>query len=96
MHIWDIAIEAPTGSINATLKIDTSFAPIKGHMNGKGGSGPMEKLVFDGGKIAWSTKIQKPMPMTLSFRGNIEDDTITGNVKFGIFASGTFLGTQRT
>jgi hypothetical protein len=34
------------------------------------------------------------MPMKLKFQGIIDGDVMSGTVKFGIFASGTFSGTR--
>lgn len=89
---WKITITAPTGDISATLQISSAEGKVYGSMSGKAGTGPMEDIVMTDKKLAWSTKIQKPMPMSLKFDGRIDGDTISGSVKFGIFASGTFAG----
>lgn len=90
MTQWTITIVAPTGTFDAQLHIDGQ----SGEMAGKAGSGPMEDLVLSETAIAWSTKIERPMPMKLKFRGEIDGTQMTGTVKFGMFASGTFSGHQ--
>jgi hypothetical protein len=34
------------------------------------------------------------MPMTLKFSGTVDGDKMSGKVKFGMFASGSFSGTR--
>ena len=88
MTTWKIRIFAPTGDFGATLDVGEDG----GTMGGKNGSGPMMDLKASDTTMRWATKIEKPMPMKLTFDGQIEGDTISGTVKFGIFASGTFEG----
>ncbi|MEM9436500.1 MAG: hypothetical protein AAGA15_05615 [Pseudomonadota bacterium] len=88
MTTWTIRIFAPTGDFGATIEITGDH----GVMTGKNGSGPMEDLKQVGNAISWSTHIEKPMPMKLSFTGEIAGDAITGKVRFGLFASGRFEG----
>lgn len=92
MKRWDIKIAAPTGDFRATLEVDQTEPKPTGTMNGQGGSGPMLDLIINDTKISWATKIEKPIPMTLKFSGTIEGHSITGKVKFGMFATGSFEG----
>jgi hypothetical protein len=96
MITWNITITAPTGNFDATLQVSCENGKIAGDMTGKKGSGPMQDIVMTDSKLTWATKIQKPMPMSLKFVGDINGDTICGTVKFGIFASGTFEGQKVT
>lgn len=90
MQIWTIQITAPTGNFAATLRIEG----VTGEMAGKAGSGPMQDLRQGAGTIAWTTQIERPMPMKLKFDGVIAGDHMSGSVKFGIFAKGTFAGSR--
>lgn len=78
------------GEFDAALAI----VGAQGEMSGKSGTGPMEQLNIGDGTLAWSFKIDKPMPMTLKFDGAHDGTTLSGKVKFGMFASGTFTGTR--
>ena len=94
MTVWNINITAPTGDFDATLHIrEEDGAPV-GEMGGRKSKGPMHELKLDDTTIAWNTKIERPMPMKLSFRGEHDGNVMSGTVKFGIFASGTFTGTR--
>ncbi len=90
MTNWNITITAPTGAFDATLHLQDG----NGEMRGKNGAGPMLDLKLDADTISWATKVERPMPMKLKFNGTYDGDAMTGTVKFGIFASGTFSGTR--
>ncbi|QUJ76619.1 hypothetical protein KDD17_00650 [Sulfitobacter albidus] len=90
MQIWNIEITAPTGNFRATLRITDDG----GEMAGKNGAGPMLDLQQDGDSLRWATQIEKPMPMKMKFDGTVDGDQLSGTVKFGIFAKGTFEGTR--
>lgn len=92
MQVWTIVISSPTGDIRATLNLSDADGVVSGEMTGKNGSGPMLDLVSKDDVLNWSTKIDRPMPMTLKFKGQIDGDTLSGSVKFGMFASGSFTG----
>lgn len=92
MQIWKITIVSPTGTFEAQLHINSESPRPAGEMRAKNGSGPMIHLKFESGTIEWATKVERPMPMKLVFKGKYDDRTMSGTVKFGIFASGTFTG----
>ena len=65
MENWNITIKAPTGEFDATLTLgDEGGVPV-GEMAGKNGKGPMQDLELSPAAIAWSTKVERPMPMKL-------------------------------
>lgn len=94
MDTWTITITSPMGETSAQLRFKEAGAGLIGEMTGKGGAGPMEKGRIDGDRISWACDIQKPMPMTLKFKGTRLGDEMTGKVKFGLFASGTFTAVR--
>ena len=94
MENWNITIKAPTGEFDATLTLVDEGGVLAGEMAAKGGNGPMQDLILGEEAIAWFTKVERPMPMKLKFRGTRDGDTMNGTVKFGLFASGTFSGSK--
>jgi len=92
MPAWTLTIFAPMGEIPATLTLAEDGSA--GQMAGKSGSGPVGALLVTDTTLAWSTKIDRPMPMTLHFKGTRDGDTLSGTVRFGLFAKGTFTGTR--
>lgn len=94
MESWTITITSPMGETSARLQFEATDTGLSGEMTGKGGSGPMEKGRIDGDQISWRCNIQKPMPMTLKFKGTRAGSEMSGKVKFGMFASGTFVAVR--
>lgn len=90
MLSYDIVISAPMGEIPARLTVAKDGSA--GEMAGKSGSGPVSDLVVTETTLSWSTKIERPMPMTLTFKGTRDGDRLSGKVRFGLFARGTFAG----
>jgi len=88
---WTIIIRSPMGETTAKLQFEQTGTGVNGEMTGKSGSGPIEAGRVDGDRLYWTCKIEKPMPMTLKFKGVRKGDEMNGTVKFGIFASGTFV-----
>lgn len=88
---WAITITSPMGKTSAKLRFSQNGTDLSGEMTGKGGSGPIGAGRVEGDQLSWSCKIQKPMPMILKFKGVRTGDEIAGTVKFGMFASGTFV-----
>ncbi len=93
MKRWKITITSPMGETNAELQLMQDGQNLTGEMSGKGGSGPIESGRVSGDQLSWTCRIQKPMPMALKFSGTRQDGEISGTVKFGMFASGTFVAT---
>lgn len=90
MPIFDITISSPLGDTPARI----AWEGTTGQMTGKGGSGPMEALAHSGETLSFNVRIDRPMPMTMKFSGILSGDDLSGTVKFGMFAKGTFTGTR--
>lgn len=94
METWNITITSPMGETTALLRFETNGADLGGEMTGKGGSGPIESGKIEGDKLSWACRIQKPVPMALKFKGIRQGDVLSGTVRFGMFASGTFTASR--
>lgn len=94
MDIWNITITSPLGETTAKLHIDETGSDLSGEMTGKGGAGPIKAGRINGDQLSWTCKIEKPVPMTLAFKGTRQGGEMSGKVKFGMFASGSFVATR--
>ncbi len=90
MENWTITVTSPMGQTTAALRLDKQGPDLRGEMSGKGGTGPLEDGRIEGDQLSWTCRIQKPVPMTLKFKGVQRGDDLSGTVKFGMFGSGTF------
>jgi hypothetical protein len=92
---WKLVVNTPMGAQESTLVISSSGSTLTGTQSAGSGEGrPIEEGTVDGNEIGWKASITKPMPMTLEFSGTIDGDSLTGNVKLGMFGSAPFTGTR--
>jgi hypothetical protein len=89
---WEITINSPMGAQKAQLELAASGGSLTGTQHAQGSTQPVSNGKVDGDKVSWSANITSPMPMTLEFSGNVEGDTLKGNVKAGAFGSFPFSG----
>ncbi|RZO65304.1 MAG: hypothetical protein EVA70_07600 [Parvularculaceae bacterium] len=91
---WNMTMKTPMGEQNGTLDLKTDGGTLTGEMSGATGTAAVENGTVDGNALAWSAKITSPMPMTLEFKGTVDGDTLTGEVKLGAFGNAPFTGTR--
>ncbi len=91
---WAITIKGPTGPMESQLNLATVDGALGGSLSGDNNTTPLESVTYDSasGNIAWTGKITKPMKMTLTFTGKVENDRIEGKVKAGFMGSFPFTG----
>lgn len=87
---WNVTIHGPTGPQETVLELKTVDGVLTGTQSAMGQVEEASELTFDpeAGKISWTNKIKKPLPISLGFEGDVEGTTISGKVKAGIM--GTF------
>jgi hypothetical protein len=86
---YEIVVQSPMGPQPSTLEIN---ADGSGTQSAQGRSQPIANGKIDGNSVSWSNAITTPFPMTLEFAGNVDGDSISGNVKAGSFGSFPFSG----
>ena len=92
---WKITVQTPMGPQDTTVTLKSDGAKLSGtQVAPNGGSTELEDGTVNGDQISWNAKITKPMPMTLEFSGDVDCDTMSGKVKFGMMGSGSFSGAR--
>jgi len=91
---WNISIETPIGTRQATLNIAASGGTLTGTQSADGNTGEIADGKVDGNKVSWKVAITNPMPMTLEFSGTVDGDKISGNANAGAFGALPFTGTR--
>ena len=91
---WNISIETPIGTRQATLNIAASGGTLTGTQSADGNTGEIADGKVDGNKVSWKVAITNPMPMTLEFSGTVDGDKISGNANAGAFGALPFSGTR--
>ena len=87
---WEITINSPMGPQKANLELSSDG----GTMSGQQGELALKDVSIDGDSASWKADVTTPIALTLEFEGSVDGDSISGNVKFGAFGSGTFSGTR--
>lgn len=87
---WEITINSPMGPQKANLELGADG----GKMSGQQGDLALKDVSIDGDSASWKADVTTPIALTLEFDGSVDGDSISGNVKFGAFGSGTFSGTR--
>lgn len=91
---WKIVIHSPMGAQNVTLSLKTDGNTLSGTQKGPMGEAPINSGTVDGDKIAFTSNITSPMPMTIETTATIDGDTIKGEVKAGGFGRFPMSGSR--
>jgi len=91
---WALTVQSPMGQQDSDLFLNEDGNTLTGKMLASNGETNIEDGKMDGNQLSWTVKVDKPMPVTLSFSGTRNADTIDGQVKFGAFGSGPFKATK--
>ena len=88
---WTITINTPMGAQTIAVSITTAGDSFTGSAIGQMGAQEISGKV-DGDTLTWSTNITNPMPMQLDFQATVEGDSMSGNVKLGMFGNASLTG----
>jgi aerobic carbon-monoxide dehydrogenase large subunit len=91
---WNIVLNTPLGQQNITLTIVADGSSISGTAASPMGQQEFSGGTVDGDRVNLSMDITQPMPMTVTFDGLIEGDTVNGTATLGAFGSSSFSGTR--
>lgn len=92
---WNITMNTPMGERTSTLRFSTSGGTLTGQQEADDGdTTDIAEGTVDGDNVSWQIGIKKPMPLTLTFSGTVDGDTISGTADTGMFGSFPFEGTR--
>jgi hypothetical protein len=89
---WNLTINTPMGAQSSTLEVASSGGALTGRQIGAQGANDIDNGTVNGDEASWSIDIVVPMPMTLTFKGKVEGDKLSGTVTLGAFGDSTFMG----
>jgi len=91
---WNLTMNSPMGARPVTANFKTDGGTISGEFTGAQGAAPVSGTA-NGNDVAFAATVSGPMgQMELKFSGTLDGDSISGNVQFGAFGSGTFTGNK--
>jgi hypothetical protein len=91
---WNLTMDTPMGERKATLAVTTAGGALTGKQSAEGNSADIFDGTVSGNEVAWKVSITEPMALTLEYSGTISGDTMSGNMKIGMFGSSSFTGTR--
>ena len=91
---FNLSVQSPMGKQESELFLAQDGATLSGKMVAANGETHIEDGKADGDQLSWIVKVDKPMPVTLTFSGTRSGDSIEGEVAFGAFGKGPFTATK--
>ncbi|MGD9798831.1 MAG: hypothetical protein AB7H43_05270 [Acidimicrobiia bacterium] len=91
---WNATMNTPQGAQAMTIELQSEGSTLTGTMGSAMGSMAVEAGTIDGDAVAWECKLTQPMAITLSFKGTVDGDSMSGDASFGSFGSGSFSATR--
>lgn len=91
---WNVTMNSPMGAQQMTITFVTDGDKLSGKL--AGGQGEMEFAdgTVDGNNLAWTVKIDQPMPMEIETTATVDGDNLTGESKLGSFGTAQLTGTR--
>lgn len=91
---WNISLDTPMGTRQATLDLKADGGALTGTQSADGATGPIQDGTVDGNKVQWKVDITNPMPLTLTFTATVDGDKMSGDADTGTFGSFPFSGSR--
>jgi hypothetical protein len=85
---WDLVIDSPMGKQHVLVELKQEDDRLTGTLLNK--SNNMSSEIFDGSvngeQVRWKVKLQQ-VKLTVSFTTTVQDDSMSGKVKAGMFGN---------
>jgi hypothetical protein len=91
---WTLTMDTPMGERRSTLTLSTSGGTLTGKQEAEGNTTDITDGTVNGNDVSWKVAITNPMPLTLTFSGTVDGNSLTGTADTGMFGSFPFQGTR--
>ena len=91
---WTLTMDTPMGERRSTLTLSTSGGTLTGKQEAEGNTTDITDGTVNGNDVSWKVAITNPMPLTLTFSGAVDGNSLTGTADTGMFGSFPFQGTR--
>lgn len=91
---WNLTMNTPMGERRSTLTLSTSGSTLTGKQEAEGNTTDIAEGTVNGNDVSWQVSITNPMPLTLTFNGNVDGNSMSGTADTGMFGSFPFEGTR--
>jgi hypothetical protein len=89
---WELTIATPVGKQYATVQLAGDGDSLRGKATANEEEMPLENLVVDGNRLAWTVSMSKPLRLRVAFSVVVDGDEMTGHSKAGHFPRSTVTG----
>jgi len=87
-------MNTPMGERRSTLTLSTAGGTLTGTQEAEGNTTDIADGTANGNDLSWKVSITNPMPLTLTFSGTVDGNSLTGTADTGMFGSFPFEGTR--
>jgi hypothetical protein len=91
---WNLTLQTPMGVRTSTLTLSTAGGALTGSQEAEGSTQEISEASVNGNDVSWKVSITNPMPLTLTFNGTVDGNSLNGNADTGMFGSFPFEGTR--
>ena len=91
---WNLTMQTPMGERRSTLTLSTAGGTLTGKQEAEGNTTDIAEGTVNGNELSWKVSITNPMPLTLTFTGTVDGNTLNGSADTGMFGSFPFEGTR--
>jgi len=91
---WNLTLQTPMGVRTSTLTLATAGGALTGSQEAEGSTQDISEGSVSGNDVSWKVSITNPMPLTLTFNGTVDGNSLNGNADTGMFGSFPFEGTR--
>jgi hypothetical protein len=91
---WNLTMQTPMGERTSKLTLSTAGGGLTGQQEAEGNTTDIAEGTVNGNEVSWKVSITNPMPLTLTFLGTVDGNSLTGNADTGMFGSFPFQGTR--
>ena len=91
---WNLTMQTPMGERRSTLTLSTAGGTLTGTQQAEGDTTDIAEGTVNGNDVSWKVAITNPMPLTLTFSGTVDGNSLNGSADTGMFGSFPFQGTR--
>ena len=91
---WNLTMQTPMGERTSKLTLSTAGGSLTGQQEADGNTTEIAEGTVNGNEVSWKVSITNPMPLTLTFNGTVDGNSLNGNADTGMFGSFPFQGTK--
>jgi hypothetical protein len=91
---WNLTMQTPMGERRSTLTLAAAGGTLTGSQEAEGNTTDIAEGSVNGNELSWKVSITSPMPLTLTFNGTVDGNSINGTADTGMFGSFPFEGTR--